>query len=168
MESPRKESEHSECNKKLAVKDKEISKLKKIINDLQSKTEIIHEKYDNRDIDELDSEADLVSSFATKQGFKRTNPQSPSMVSSKCAKCGILFNDNDGLKIHMVTKHLQHISCETCNKKFSDKRELSSHIKKDHPTSAQLNCNDCHFQASTGPELKKHLNTKNTHHPQEL
>ena len=25
VESPRKESEHSECNKKLAVKDKEIS-----------------------------------------------------------------------------------------------------------------------------------------------
>ena len=56
------------------------------------------------------------------------------------------------------------MKCEKCNKSFTEKLDLEKHIKNAHKP--QLNCNDCHFQASSGPELRKYLNKKN-HNPVE-
>ena len=139
---------------KLLEKLGEINKLKKEIKRLTNKYEPV-ESYDQQDIDELDSEA----AFLRKEGFCRTNPQN-SANGLNCPKCKVVTKSNAALGEHMKTHdgQLPNLKCKKCNQQFSGRNALENHISSFHE--AQLNCYDCQFQASSGSELRKHLNQK--------
>ena len=44
---------------------------------------------------------------------------------------------------------------------FTTEINFERHQNKSHKNRGELNCNECQFQASTGPELRKHLNSLN-------
>ena len=63
------------------------------------------------------------------------------------------------MKTHMNVKHQVNYKCRTCQQEFTTKTSLVRHQDISHNNKGELNCDECQFQASTGPELKKHLNT---------
>ena len=132
---------HQSCEKKLAVKQEEIVRLKRHIKTLQNKLQDKNQQYDEGDIQELDSEACLVGSFVNKVGFSRTNPQVSSHPIIKCTKCGVATKSQRELKSHLDSKHPE------------------GQKKIPHNSKGELNCDECQFQANAEPELRKHLNT---------
>ena len=150
---------HKTCKLALASKDSEILKFREQLLKLMNKPKIINEEYDNTDIEELDSEADLVTAYSNRPTFIRNNPQSPSDSRLKCDKCYKLFRTKGDLNSHMK-KHEHKFQCQSCSEHFNSTINLNRHKDKVHTLTAELNCDDCEFQANTGPELRKHLNSK--------
>ena len=83
-----------------------------------------------------------------------------------CPKCENVSKPKCELEIHTKSheKKGQNYTCDLCDDRFTSKNNLENHEVKEHrintQSETQLNCNDCYFQANTGPELKKHLNLK--------
>ena len=149
-------STHHDCKLILAKKEKEIKLLNEKVKQLQNKLGCQSDIYDTEDIEELDSEA----AFVSRKGFKRTNPQTKPSLIIKCTCCDYTSRSESDLRNHTDAKHPTIINCTVCRSGFRDKSELEKHKKKVHHSSIELNCNECQFQANTGPELKKHLNTR--------
>ena len=164
------EEDHDNCNQRLQEKDMEIKKLTENLNIVTKKLKVMVEQqtkelpihYDNRDIEELDSEA----AFVRKEGYTRTNPQENSVPTLRCQKCYFTSKNNNVMKAHMVTheKVSDMFTCRICKHNCSSKTILDRHMKTAHKSSTELNCGDCDFQAHTGRELNNHLNLK--HHNQ--
>ena len=57
-------------------------------------------------------------------------------------------------------KPTQKYHCEVCNKTFETLHDIKKHTQNTHTAEVQLNCDNCQFQASSGPELRKHMNSK--------
>ena len=146
---------HTNCKLKLAEKEDEIRRLNNVIKTIKIRSQKSNEEYDNEDIEELDSEAALVSTFARRKGFVRSNPQGPATSNLSCIKCDFSTKFERELKIHMEGKHINGFICTVCQLKFTTKINLNNHQSNTHKTEAELNCNDCEFQANTGLELKK-------------
>ena len=151
---------HYKCKLELERKEKEILRLKNHIAILEEGTFNINEQYDNEDIQELDSERVLVSTFVKNNGFTRTSPQEQATPDFKCTYCGKAELTDKDMKAHVNTKHTTYFICIKCKKKFMTEPLWKEHTKTAHQTRTELNCDDCQFQANSGLELKKHLNTK--------
>ena len=65
------------------------------------------------------------------------------------------------MKTHMKIKHQEKYNCTPCKLEFTTQGSLVRHQKISHNKKVELICDECQFQASTGPELRKHLNTLN-------
>ena len=142
----------------LKDKDRELKKLINTIDEMRSKFEILTDKYDTDDIEELDSEA----AFVRKEGYARKSPMEPSEPTFKCPNCANVSKSKNLREEHLLTheKHTNKFHCDVCNKVFDIKSEFVKHKKNTHTVRSQLNCNDCQFQATSGPELRKHMNAK--------
>ena len=130
--------DHETCQKTIRNKDFEINKLKekvkilteKLLNKVDDKHNKSNTSYDNRDMEELDSEA----AFIRKEGFARSNPQESAIPVWKCKKCEIILKTKDGLNTHMLTHEKNSNICEICDGKFSSKSNLDRHMRSGHRT----------------------------------
>ena len=120
---------HNECKAKLSEKEAEVSSLKKQVKTLQQrlnvevkeKIQLRKEVNDNKDIEELDSEA----AFVKKSGYCRTNPQEPSSEIIKCRKCSIVIKSTKELDVHIESHEIASLKfpCYKCNKIFINRNE---------------------------------------------
>ena len=130
--------DHETCQKTIRNKDFEINKLKekvkilteKLLNKVDDKHNKSNTSYNNRDMEELDSEA----AFIRKEGFARSNPQESAIPVWKCKKCEIILKTKDGLNTHMLTHEKNSNICEICDEKFSSKSNLDRHMRSGHRT----------------------------------
>ena len=70
-----------------------------------------------------------------------------------CLKCNKNFCTGKFLKAHTLSKHGQDLACDLCNKKFTQKKSLSSHLKTRSPASCII-CKMCFCYESP---LKIHI-----------
>ena len=54
-------------------------------------------------------------------------------------------------------QRMQCFTCKKCKKKFTDKRELTSHINTSHPNN--FKCNRCSFEGMSISDIDKHIVT---------
>lgn len=68
------------------------------------------------------------------------------------------------LRDHIKQSHDKEISCDSCGKSFSNKRELIDHIETDH-MSLKFSCNLCSAEFRSAEKLKNHKRiTHNKNH----
>lgn len=116
-------------------------------------------KIDEKDLKVIDQEANLVQ--AKKNGFKRTNPSTPSEPITinqdvfQCHYCKIQL-ESEGLLQSHINEHKKQLKCSLCENEFDIHDDLKKHMIQNH-TDKDWNCNDCFFQASNSDELRNHL-----------
>ncbi|KAI1726405.1 zinc-finger double domain-containing protein [Ditylenchus destructor] len=74
-----------------------------------------------------------------------------------CMKCSRMFSDRDQLNIHYTHTHREkpQYVCDTCDKVFAIKRELSTHLRI-HSGEQPHKCTQCGKEFGTRQLLKKH------------
>ena len=83
-----------------------------------------------------------------------------------CDQCENIFNTKQLLEAHVKNKHKKDaeivllpdntLECNTCAFVSDTKTELEIHKKENHRKEKEYTCNDCDFQATSQPILRKH------------
>ena len=83
-----------------------------------------------------------------------------------CDQCENLFTNTQLLEAHVKNKHMKYaeivqfpidtLECNTCAFVSDTKTELEIHKKENHRKEKEYPCNDCDFQATSRPILRKH------------
>ena len=73
-----------------------------------------------------------------------------------CPECDKQYSCKGHLKSHIQSEHLKQedFECEPCGKKFGSRLKLKSHKFQSH---SQTNCDICNKQVNSRFELKKHM-----------
>jgi KRAB domain-containing zinc finger protein len=85
----------------------------------------------------------------------------------QCKQCGVTFNNNQYMKIHVATVHEKKKphECEICKKSFTFKSNLKVHIKEIHEgikrtrnsDHLKYNCDICGYVSNKRIKLKMHI-----------
>ena len=130
-----------------------MNKLRAELDNIKSNNSKKDEQYDESDFSEMDSEIQIIQ----KKGFQQTSPQSAPEAHFKCTICGKVLISEVDLNGHVKTHDPPE--CDICVAVFNTWYELKKHKSESHQENKQIfNCNDCDFQATSGPILKKHIN----------
>ena len=122
------------------------------------------ETYDEKDLEELDEEADLAK--AKESGHRRIDPSVPSESVSKekqmfkCSwkDCKMQLESKGLLKSHM-NEHEPIFHCDVCGVDFTDVSVLKEHIGLKHD-GIRWQCDVCDKEFSSEADLNTHMTAK--------
>ena len=79
------------------------------------------DKYDNKDVVELDSEQEILKGKTL--GFRRDGPQVQSTEIFKCPECGVSLKDKIRLEEHVKRHKDLRMKCKKCDEIFNNENE---------------------------------------------
>ena len=87
----------------------------------------------------------------------------------KCDTCGKYFTQKSNLTTHIKSVHTKEskVVCEICDKVFSKRYSLLKHIKSVHDKIRSIVCTQCDKTFSENGDLTKHMRTHTKEKPYE-
>ena len=89
-----------------------------------------------------------------------------------CDKCGKSFNNPRALKDHMYNNHKLFMLCTLCERVFTSKYKLRSHMKTEHDFECNLDqlfiCHICHNRHNSYSDMNDHFVNEHEHKNEHL
>uniref|UniRef100_A0A8C8RE73 Zinc finger protein 407 n=1 Tax=Pelusios castaneus TaxID=367368 RepID=A0A8C8RE73_9SAUR len=101
------------------------------------------------------------SSSTTKTEDSQMKPVAENKVLHTCIYCGIVFQNLEGLEIHVVRHHMKEMPfhCQTCNYSCATRRDFEQHCQsnKHQMGGSDFNCHLCSFICLNETSLGTHM-----------
>ena len=89
-----------------------------------------------------------------------------------CDKCGKSFNNQKALKDHVYYSHKLFMLCTLCERVFTSRYKLRTHMKTEHEIECSLDqmhiCDQCHSRHGSSSDMNDHYVTEHDYKNEHL